>query len=83
MKFLGYLLMAILTIAAFVTVIQINHGKKNAQLCFESKWKTRDYEVSESNMLTCRSSDNSYQELKRVKPRSPHLDEHKMENSSD
>jgi len=78
MKFLGYLLMAILTIAMIVVLLQIHHDKKNAQLCFDSKWKTREFEINEeTNALYCKSSDNGKQELKRVKPKSDHLKQHK------
>ncbi len=77
--FLGSLLMAVLFIAALIGLHFIWHDNLDEERCLESQYKTRDYKISESNMLMCRSSDNSYQELKRVKPRSPHLDEHKRD----
>lgn len=63
--FLFNLLMVMLTIIAFVTVLQIHHDKKNAQLCFDSKYETRKFKVNEeTHKLYCKA-DNGYQELKR------------------
>ena len=63
-EFLGYLLMAILTIATIVSLLQIHHNKKNIERCEKSQYKTKDYKLTEENKLMCRSSDNSYQILK-------------------
>ena len=61
--FLGYLLMAILAIAAVVSLIQVRHHKANIERCEKSQYKTKDYEITKSHKLSCRSSDNSFQIL--------------------
>ena len=61
-EFLGYLLMVILTLIGIVVLLQIHHEKNNAQLCFDSKWKTREFEIV-NNKLYCKT-DNGMQMLK-------------------
>lgn len=61
-EFLGYLLMAILAIIAIVLLLQIHHNKKNAKLCFDSQWKTREFEII-NNKLYCKTG-NGMQMLK-------------------
>ena len=62
--FLGYLLISVLFIAMVVVLIQIKHDKANMNKCLESEYKTKDYKMV-NNKLYCRSSENSYQILRK------------------
>jgi len=55
---------AIYTLFIIACILEIHHNKNNAQLCFDSEWKTREFEII-NNKLHCKSSDNATQELKR------------------
>jgi hypothetical protein len=61
-KFLLHLLAAILAIIAVVLALQMHHNEKNAQLCFDSKWNTREFEII-NHKLYCKA-DNGMQMLK-------------------
>lgn len=69
-------------VVAFSLVIAILVDNHRATLCEYSKYATRDYDLI-NRKLYCRSSDNSFQELTKYKPRSPHLDEHKRSKSDE
>jgi hypothetical protein len=62
-EFLARLLVGILIIACIVVLIQLHHNKMNADRCEKSQYKTREFEISESNKLYCKSANNGYQML--------------------
>lgn len=61
-EFLGYLLMAILSIAMVVVLLQIHHRDKNIERCEASKYKTREFEII-NNKLACKDSGKGMQIL--------------------
>ena len=64
-KLAGWVLCGMIIISALVINVHVHIHKANKAKCLDSEYKTEDYDVSESNMLMCRNSNDDYVELKR------------------
>ena len=65
----------IVYIGLFAFIGMLMNDEINKRECMESIYKTRDYKLT-NGVLYCRSSDNSYQKLRKWYV-SPHLENHK------